>query len=121
MLPTYSAAQIKHSLTHHSSSSIAFTIDIYEEKEASLLSTLQNDMILKKKQLQERLRVKRLRRDSEIVDGAKEAYDDDDDDATEEKDEGRKIDNVSPMIMLMMIGYDNDDDDDYNNANDSDI
>jgi hypothetical protein len=77
-------------------------------------------MILKKKQLQERLRVKRLRRDSEIVDGAKEAYDDDD--ATEEKDEGRKIDNVSPMIMLMMIGYDNDnDDDDYDNDNDSDI
>ena len=85
-----------------------------------MLSTLQNDMILKKKQLQERLRVKRLRRDSEIVDGAKESYDDDD----EEKDEGRKIDNVSPMIMLMMIGYDNDDnddDDDYNNDNDSDI
>ena len=64
--------------------------------------------------------MKRLRRDSEIVDGAKEAYDDDD--ATEEKDEGRKIDNVSSMIMLMMIGYDNDnDDDDYDNDNDSDI
>jgi hypothetical protein len=77
-------------------------------------------MILKKKQLQERLRVKRLRRDSEIVVGAKEAYDNDDDDATEEKDEGRKIDNVSPMIDddddYEYDEYDDDDDDDNDNG-----